>query len=150
MLTRKTWDVIVDLEAETAEKSPAVAGGAASVLAQAPTPQAPGRLTATAAVAERAELQSNVQQYAKEIVALLAKLNPDLLLLLKTNDCLMHMAAALDSPAMFYVTLMEVVTEALDREAHPTGLPWSVWLRSRATGLAIGTAARISRVSQGW
>ena len=157
MLTRKTWDVIVDLEAEQ-KKGPVVAimvegaGGEASVLTPAPRapPQGPGRLTATEAAAERAELQSNVQQYAKEIVTLLAKLNPDLLLLLKTNDCLMHMAAALDSPAMFYVTLMEVVTEALDREAHPAGLPWSAWLRSRATGIAISTAAGISRVSRGW
>ena len=88
-----------------------------------------------------------MQQYAKDIVTLLATLNPDLLLLLKTNDCLMHMHATLDSPAMFYLTLMEVVTEALDSDAHPDGLPWSAWLRSRATGLAVGAAARIAR---GW
>jgi hypothetical protein len=90
VLTRKPWDVIVTLGEGDAPPTP-------------PIDPSSARLVVSGEADEVAALQKNFRQYLATTFAMLARLNPDLLLLLKTNDCIHHLLTALESPSLYYV-----------------------------------------------
>lgn len=90
VLTRKPWDVIVTL-------------GEGDAPPTLPIDPSSARLVVSGDADEVAEMQKNFRQYLATTFAMLARLNPDLLLLLKTNDCIHHLLTALESPSLYYV-----------------------------------------------
>ncbi len=56
------------------------------------------RLKATGSAGEAYMLKKYAEQYARQIVGLLGVLPSDMLLLLKTNDCLRHLDTQLGTP----------------------------------------------------
>ena len=111
MLTRKSWDKImpnavaddphsaVDVHVDIAKSvdSDTAQQQQQQQPASGLSPQGRGGLDAAVlkpddSAEAKAELQDNVAEYAKEIVLVLSTVNRDLLLLFKTNDCLMHLA----------------------------------------------------------
>ena len=136
MLTRKSWDKIMP---NATADDPHVAGaGANEIVATTgadPQPQQPhgdrppARAAADAVVLlnpdtsseAKAELQGNVSEYAKEIVAVLSTVNRDLLLLFKTNDCLMHLAHELGAPLSIFSAMTRHVALALKDDDSKQG-----------------------------
>lgn len=62
---------------------------------------------------EVSTLQSNVREYITQAFTMLARVNPDLLLLLKTNDCVQHVLTALGSSAVNYIYIEKWTSVAL-------------------------------------
>lgn len=103
VLTRKPWDVIV----------PVGNGEEASSFDSNSV-----RLVVTGDPREISTLQGHFREYISQTFAMLAKVNPDLLLLLKTNDCIHHVLSALGSPSLYYLWVSRWTTEALRVAIH--------------------------------
>ncbi|KAG5182505.1 hypothetical protein JKP88DRAFT_255919 [Tribonema minus] len=79
------------------------------------------------------------QQYFAEIQQLLARVPRDLLLLLKTNDCLRHIDRALGAPVNTFLVAARIAVDVLEQEelnnssAHTVGgrVHWGAALRMR-------------------
>jgi len=80
------------------------------------------------AAADRAVIRGYAKEFMKDILLLLGTLPPQMLLLLKMNDCLRHIDFALGSPANTLVTAGKYASRAIyDHEKnHPS-------MKSRAT-----------------
>jgi hypothetical protein len=74
------------------------------------------RLKATGTKGENTMLRIYAAKYLKEINVLLGLLPSDMLLLLKTNDCLRHLDASLGTPINTTLVITETVADVILRE----------------------------------
>lgn len=75
-----------------------------------------GRLKSKGTRGESEMLKSYAKKYFKEIVGLLSTVPSEMLLLLKTNDCLRHLDAALGVPVNTATIVAEVTSSVILRE----------------------------------
>lgn len=105
MLTTKSWDKVID---ETKDSN---------------------RLRVTGGYSDNAETRGHAQQYADEIGEVLRKVPRELLLILKTNDCLRNVDMALGHPANNFLISARYIQRALNAERSATrpGLTSAFW-----------------------
>lgn len=126
MLTTKSYDKLVD--------------AGAPVAVQAPPPQAGGASAAGAASAaerEREETKMHARAYAAEIGDVLKVLPRELLLILKTNDCIRSIDYELGNPVNSFVISARYIQRALnaDKQAEHPGV-WT-WFSTRYATLSL-------------
>jgi len=85
---------------------------------------------------------------------MLSRVNPDLLLLLKTNDCVQHVLTALGSSAINYVYVEKWTSVALKEQRRAeqddgkggtssfsrTSSSWSYWLQEKSLSAVVWIA----------
>jgi hypothetical protein len=187
-ITRKPWHVIVgdssvDADGVAAAAPPTAGDGRASSANSAVSAnstvsvvdrggsvdtarQSLDRLTVNAdSSTEVGGLQANVRAYITQAFAMLARVNPDMLLLLKTNDCVQHVLTALGSSAINYVYVEKWTSVALKEQrraehdngkcgtlsssrtsslsSSPTSSSWSCWLQEKSLSAVVWIAEAV-------
>jgi predicted unusual protein kinase regulating ubiquinone biosynthesis (AarF/ABC1/UbiB family) len=94
---------------------------------------------------EREVLQAYAAHYGKEIGTLLGKLPRELLLLLKTNDCLRSVDASLGNPVNTYAVTARECCRALAEARREQNPGWAS--RASAAADALGVEARMGAMS---
>ena len=79
---------------------------------------------------ERRELQAGAVEYAQDVQRILAQIPKELLLLLKTNDCLRAIDMQLGTPVNSFIIMARYCTKAINQDRLKRSATFTDWLRA--------------------
>lgn len=111
VLVMRPWEDIVERKIHSGS-------GSGRIGSPKDTSAAGARTSTTSATQRRqdAEIQAYAQRYLTKVISMLGVLPSNLLLLLKTNDCLRHIDRALGTPINTAAVIVKVTSEVIMRE----------------------------------